>query len=430
MSEQHRSDAILQRLLTLHPKVIDLSLGRLQRLLALLDHPERRLPAVIHVAGTNGKGSVCAYLRAGLEAAGRRVHVYSSPHLARFHERIRLAGTLIDEVLLSDLLEECERANGGAPITFFEITTAAALLAFSRVPADYVILEVGLGGRLDATNVIDAPALGVITPVSIDHTQYLGETLAEIAAEKAGILKAGMRCVVAPQSDIALRVIEHAALRVGAQLLIGGQDWHVSTEAEALVYQDGEGLLDLPLPALPGAHQIDNAGTAIAALRALGLEGAPLHAACERAEWPARLQRLRSGPLVTMAQGRAEIWLDGGHNAAAGRAIAGHLSSLSERQDAPLHLIAGMLNTKDAAGFFTPFQGLASAVHTVAIPGESNSLTAAELAEQVTAAGMPVAAAPSLEAALAAVLDQTEGPIRVLVTGSLYLAGHILRSHA
>ena len=298
-----RSDAILERMMALHPKIIDLTLDRVWRLLAALGHPERALPPVIHIAGTNGKGSTQAMIRAGLEAEGKRVHAYTSPHLARFHERIRLAGELIDEAALSAVLDECYRANGGEPITYFEITTCAALLAFSRVPADYVLLEVGLGGRLDATNVVERPALCVITPVSLDHQQYLGETLREIAGEKAGILKRGVPCVVGPQAEEGMDAIEARAARLGASLIAHGQHWHAFEEHGRLVYQDERGLLDLPLPNLPGPHQIENAGAALAALRHLGAGDAAFEAAVTRAHWPARMQRLRRGPLVEAAPG-------------------------------------------------------------------------------------------------------------------------------
>ncbi|KKK80195.1 hypothetical protein LCGC14_2825910, partial [marine sediment metagenome] len=270
---------MLQRMMALHPKIIDLTLDRMWHLLAALGHPERALPPVIHVAGTNGKGSTLAMIRAGLEASGKVVHAYTSPHLVRFHERILLSGALISEPELTALLDECYAANDGAPITYFEITTCAAILAFSRQPADYTLLEVGLGGRLDATNVVDTPALTVITPVSIDHQQYLGDTLAQIAGEKAGILKRAVPCVVARQEDAALDVIEARAARLGAPLSVRGQHWHSTVEAGRLVFQDETGLLDLPLPALRGAHQIDNAGTALAALRQLGCDAAGCEAA-------------------------------------------------------------------------------------------------------------------------------------------------------
>ncbi|GAB1361933.1 hypothetical protein MASR1M32_11690 [Rhodobacter sp.] len=306
MTSPTGSDAILQRMMEFHPKIIDLTLDRVHRLLAALDHPERRLPPVIHIAGTNGKGSTQAMVRAGLEAAGDKVHAYTSPHLARFHERIRLAGELIGETELTALLDECVAANGTDSITFFEITTCAAFLAFSRVPADWTLLEVGLGGRLDATNVVDRPALTVITPVSIDHQQYLGETLLEIAGEKAGIIKRGVPCVVGPQEPDGLAAIEARAARLGAPLWVHGQHWTVAEERGRLIYQDENGLLDLPLPNLPGPHQIQNAGAAIASLRVLK-RGDP-EAAVSRAVWPARMQRLRSGPLVTSAPGWNSGW--------------------------------------------------------------------------------------------------------------------------
>lgn len=305
------SDVILDRMMALHPKIIDLTLDRMLRLLEALGNPQNNLPPVIHIAGTNGKGSTQAMIRAGLEAAGKTAHAYTSPHLARFHERIRLAGELISEDDLTAVLDECYAANGGESITYFEITTCAALLAFSRTPADFTLLEVGLGGRLDATNVIGAPALSVITPVDFDHQQFLGETLAEIASEKAGIIKRRVPCIVGPQQDAGLEVIEEVAARHMAPLSVYGQHWHAHREAGRMIYQDEQGLLDLPLPNLPGLHQVQNAGGAIAALRRLGFDEAACEGAVTQAHWPARMQRLRHGPLVDAA-GEAELWLDGG----------------------------------------------------------------------------------------------------------------------
>ena len=315
------SDAILERMMALHPKVIDLTLDRVWTLLEKLGHPERQLPPVIHLAGTNGKGSTQAMIRAGLEAGGKRVHAYTSPHLARFHERIRLAGELISEEHLTEVLDECYVTNGPDPITYFEITTCAALLAFARTPADYVLLETGLGGRLDATNVVETPALTILTPISMDHEQFLGNTIAKIAGEKAGIIKRGVPCVVGPQPDEALEVIEATAARLGAPVIAQGQHWHVWEERERLIYQDETGLLDLPLPVLPGRHQYENAGAALAALRHLGFGEAAFEGAMTNAQWPARMQRLRTGPLVEAAP-QVELWLDGGHNPAAGIALA------------------------------------------------------------------------------------------------------------
>nr|WP_237400343.1 folylpolyglutamate synthase/dihydrofolate synthase family protein [Rhodovulum sulfidophilum] len=411
-------------MMALHPKVIDLVLDRVWRLLAALDHPETRLAPVIHVAGTNGKGSTLTMIRAGLEAAGARVQAYTSPHLARFHERIRMADGPIAEAALAAVLEECARANAGAPITYFEITTCAALLAFSREAADYCLLEVGLGGRLDATNVIEAPQLTVIAPVSVDHQQYLGETLAEIAAEKAGILKRGVPCVVGPQEEAAMEVIEARAARLGAPLIAHGQHWHVWEERGRLVFQDERGLLDLPMPRLIGAHQVMNAGAALAALRALGQDETACEAAVTRAEWPARLQRLHHGPLVETA-GPAELWLDGGHNPAAGIALAEAVRRLPPR---PLHLVCGMLNTKDVTGFMRPLAAVAESLTAVSIPGEAATLPAAETCNAARGAGLAAETAGDVQEAVSRIAARTPGA-RILICGSLYLAGRVLREN-
>jgi dihydrofolate synthase / folylpolyglutamate synthase len=418
------SDAVLERMMTLHPKVIDLTLDRVHRLLAALGNPERRLPPVIHIAGTNGKGSTQAMIRAGLEAGGDRVHAYTSPHLARFHERIRLAGELISEPALTALLDECVQANGPDDITFFEITTCAALLAFARTPADWTLLEVGLGGRLDATNVIDSPALTIITPVSIDHQQYLGETLPEIAGEKAGILKRGVPCIVGPQAEEGLAVIERRAARLGAPLLVHGQHWHAFEDRGRLIFQDETGLLDLPLPNLPGPHQIQNAGAAIAALRNLGRDEAACEAAVTRAVWPARMQRLRSGPLVASAP-QVELWLDGGHNPAGGQAIAATLARMPQRDT---YLICGMLNTKDVTGYMRPLAPHVTRLHAVSIPGEKNTLPSDATRDAARAAGIEAVTAPSVAQALAEIAA-TAPTARVLICGSLYLAGSVLREN-
>jgi dihydrofolate synthase/folylpolyglutamate synthase len=421
-----RSDILLDRMMSLHPKIIDLTLDRMHRLLAALGHPEAQLPPVIHVAGTNGKGSTLAMLRAGIEGAGQSAHVYTSPHLARFHERIRLAGDLIDEDLLSDILDECLAANGPDSITYFEITTAAALLAFTRVSADWTLLETGLGGRLDATNMVDQPRLTIITPVDLDHQQYLGETLPEIAGEKAGIIKRGVPCVVGPQQDEALEVIEARAARLGAPLLAYGQHWHVWEERGRLVFQDETGLLDLPLPNLVGGHQIINAGATLAALRHLGFDEAACEAAVTRAEWPARMQRLKTGPLVDMAEAAgSDLWLDGGHNPAAALAIVESLSRLPEK---PTHLICGMLNTKDVGGFMRPLAGVAGSLHAVSIPGQAATLSAEDTVAKARAAGLQADTAEDVHRALAAILAKAPSA-RVLICGSLYLAGVVLQTH-
>ncbi|WP_300532864.1 folylpolyglutamate synthase/dihydrofolate synthase family protein [uncultured Mameliella sp.] len=418
------SDQLLQRMMTLHPKIIDLTLDRVWQLLEALDHPEEKLPPVIHLAGTNGKGSTLAMLRAGIEAAGQTCHAYTSPHLARFHERIRLRGELISEQALTEVLDECVTANGGASITYFEITTCAAILAMSRVPADFVLLETGLGGRLDATNVVARPAATVITPISMDHEQFLGDTLARIAGEKAGILKRGVPCVVGPQPDEVLEVIEARTEALGAPLLAQGQQWHAWEERGRLVFQDENGLLDLPLPVLPGAHQIENAGAALAVLRQLQLGEAAYEGAMTRADWPARMQRLRKGPLAEMAP-EAELWLDGGHNPAAGKALAAHLGGLPGR---PTHLICGMLNTKDARGFLGPLAAVADSLTAVNIPGEANTLSAEDTARMAEDAGHRALKAEDVTTALRAIVSETP-EARVLICGSLYLAGGILREN-
>lgn len=418
------SDVILERMMTLHPKVIDLTLGRVERLLAALGNPERSLPPVIHIAGTNGKGSTQAMIRAGLEAGGDSVHAYTSPHLARFHERIRLAGELITEPALTALLDECVRKNGPDEITFFEITTCAAFLAFARTPADWTLLEVGLGGRLDATNVVDQPRLTIITPVSLDHQAFLGDTVAAIAGEKAGIIKRGVPVIVGPQSEEGLQVIEAKAARMGAPVLAFGQHWSAFEDRGRLVYQDETGLLDLPQPNLPGPHQVQNAGAAIAALRALGRDEAACEAAVTRAVWPARMQRLRQGPLVDLAP-RVELWLDGGHNPAGGEAVAATLARMPARET---HLICGMLNTKDVTGYMRPLASQVTRLHAVTIPGEKNTLPAEVTRDAARAAGMEAETAGSVAEALADIAA-TSPEARVLICGSLYLAGTVLREN-
>jgi len=418
------SDVVLERMMTLHPKVIDLTLARVDRLLERLGNPERQIPPVIHIAGTNGKGSTQAMIRAGLEVDGDRVHAYTSPHLARFHERIRLAGELISEPALTALLDECVRVNGPDEITFFEITTCAAFLAFARTPADWTLLEVGLGGRLDATNVVEKPALTIITPVSIDHQQYLGETLAEIAGEKAGIIKRGVPVIVGPQTEAGLAVIEARAARLGAQVLAFGQHWNAFEDRGRLVFQDENGLLDLPLPNLPGPHQIQNAGAALAALRALGRDEAACEAAVTRAFWPARMQRLRHGPLVDAAP-KVELWLDGGHNPAGGEAVAATLARMPARET---HLICGMLNTKDVTGYMAPLAPQVTRLHAVSIPGEKNTLPAEVTRDAARAAGIDAVTAASVADAIGAIAASSP-EARVLICGSLYLAGTVLREN-
>lgn len=430
-------DQLIARLSALHPRQIDLSLDRMHRLLAALDHPERRLPPVIHVAGTNGKGSTVAYLRAILEAAGLRVHVFTSPYLVRLNECFRLGrnagGVLVDDDELRSTLEHCERANRGEPVTIFEIETAAAFCLFARHPADVVLLEVGLGGRLDSTNVIEAPLATVIAPVSMDHTEFLGETLTAIAGEKAAIIKRNVPVVCAEQAPEAMTVIEMQANRMRAPLHAAGQQWHVGVERGRLVYQDERGLMDLAAPKLFGRHQFDNAGLAIATLRAidtLKISMPAFEAGIVNAEWPARMQRLVSGALVDQGPAGCEIWLDGGHNAEGGRVAAAALGDLEERVSRPLVVIAGMMANKDAGAFLANFAGLTRHIMAVPIPGRANAMPPDRLADAARALGMRVENAASVEAALQALARLAyEIPPRILITGSLYLAGPVLASN-
>jgi len=439
MNSIPRSTAILSRMLQLHPKKIDLVLDRMLRLLADLGNPQLKLPPVIHVAGTNGKGSACAFSRAMLEAQGLKVHVHTSPHLVRFHERIRLAGQLISEDELCDLLEEVERVNDGEPITFFEITGAAMFLAFSRHPADAVVLEVGLGGRYDATNVIPKPAMTIIQPVGLDHQEFLGSDIGVIAAEKAGIIKPRVPVVIGPQDEIAREVLLRQADRLSAPVLMFGQDFQSRQEHGRMVYEDEMGLLDLPLPKLIGRHQVENAGVAIAGLRHAVMDRKSMgwgtdegvEKGLRTVDWPARLQRLSHGPLIVDAPDDAEIWLDGGHNPHCAAAVSRAIADLEEKIDRPLYLICGMLKTKDAVGFLSAFRGLARHAVTVAIPGEAASMGAGALYDAARAAGLDAAPAEDVEDAMLqlsawARAQARDTPPRILICGSLYLAGQIL----
>ncbi len=433
------SDSLLADMMLLHPKLIDLSLGRVERLLAKLGHPEKKLPPVVHIAGTNGKGSVTAYLRAFTEAAGKRAHVYTSPHLVRFHERIALAGDdgiarAIDEDFLVDILMRVHAVNDGDDITQFEITTAAAFLAFSERPADVLLLEVGLGGRLDATNVIPDPALTVITPISMDHAEKLGPTLAKIAFEKAGIFKRGVPGIVSQQTDDVLTVLETRARVIGAPLTVWGRDYDAYEQAGRLIVQQNDRLLDLPLPALIGRHQIINAGTAVVAsltlgekVSALAVDEQAIETGLRTVEWPARMQRLTSGPLPDILGEEAELWLDGGHNPAAGDMLADTLATLDEKSPKPVYLIVGMMGQKDALGFLAPFRGLVRAIYTVPIPGAHEAPHSEEdLAEVARGAGMQALDRKNVIDALHTIAGLSAGPKRVLICGSLYLAGHVL----
>ena len=427
-------DELIARLSALHPNRIDLSLDRMHRLLEKLDHPERKLPPVIHVAGTNGKGSTVAYLRAMLEAAGLRVHTYTSPYLVRINECFRLGraggGVLVRDDALAAALTYCEQANAGEPLTFFEAKTAAAFCLFADHPAEMLLLEVGLGGRLDSTNVIEAPLASVITPISMDHTEFLGDSLAAIAGEKAAIIKRGVPVISAEQPREAMAVIEQQARRMHSPLFAAGEGWHVNVERGRLVYQDDRGLLDLAAPRLFGQHQFDNAGLAVATLRAIGklrISNSAFECGIVNAEWPARMQRISCGPLIEWGPPGCEIWLDGGHNAEGGRVVAAALGDLEERVSRPLVVIAGMMANKDAAGFLANFAGLTRHIMAVAIPDQANAMPPARLADAARALGMRVEIAAGIEPALRTLTGLAyEVSPRILITGSLYLAGHVL----
>ena len=418
------SSVILERLKSLFPKSIDLTLDRSRRLLDDLGHPELQIPPVVHFAGTNGKGSILAMVRAGLEANGQKVHAYISPHLTKFHERIRLAGQLIDEIALIDVLQECEIINRKKPISLFEITTCAAMVAFARHEADYLLLEVGLGGRFDATNVVDFPRLTVISPISIDHQQYLGETIREIAREKAGILKPSVPCIVSKQPAEAMRVIKETAARIESPLFIQGVDWDVHLYDGGMRYEFSDEELLLPRPNLIGPHQICNAGAAVTILRHLGVKQPALSSALTDASWPARMQLLKSGPIVEAACG-SEVWLDGGHNVAAGVAVARSLQELPPRNT---RIICGMLNTKDIRSYLAAMRTAADKLYGVPIPGEGASLTASEVVVAANDVGFTAEHAKTAEEA--ARRTATEDPrARILICGSLYLAGTVLRDN-
>ncbi|MFL6837384.1 MAG: bifunctional folylpolyglutamate synthase/dihydrofolate synthase [Bradyrhizobium sp.] len=430
-------DELIERLSALHPERIDLSLDRMHRLLQRLDHPERKLPPVIHVAGTNGKGSTIAYLRAILEAAGLRVHVFTSPYLVRINECYRLGrrggGVLVGDDELRGVLERCERVNNGEPITIFETETAAAFCLFAQHPADVTLLEVGLGGRLDSTNVIEAPLASVIAPVSMDHTEFLGDTLPAIAREKAAIIKRHAPVICAEQPPEAMAVVEAQASRMRAPLHAAGQQWQVTVERGRLVYQDDRGLMDLAAPKLFGRHQFDNAGLAIATLRAIDVFKtgiAAFETGIVNAEWPARMQRLATGALVDQGPPGCEIWLDGAHNAEGGRVTAAALGDLEERVSRPLVVIAGMMANKDASAFLANFAGLTRHILAVQIPGRDNAMPPDRLADAARALGMRVEISASVEAALQTLSRLAyDVPPRILITGSLYLAGHVLAAN-
>ncbi len=414
------ADPILERLKTLHPKAIDMSLDRLIRLMAALGNPQDALAPVVHVAGTNGKGSTIAYVRAMLEAAGKRVHVYTSPHLVRFNERIRLAGALIGEDALAAILEEIERVNAGAPITFFEVTTAAAFLAFARQPADYVLLETGMGGRLDATNLVRQPAVIAQTPISFDHMQYLGDTLALIAGEKAGIMKPGVPTAIGVQPPEAVAVFDARGAALGVPLFRHGREWRFTKRADGLRYS-GRTEMDLPAPALPGPHQFDNAGLAIACAELLGIDPTAIAAGLRGAQWPARLQRLTKGPLPALLPAGTVLHLDGGHNEAAGEALAGWIAGR------PIDLVFGMLSTKEPASFLRHVAPFVRRLRAIPIVGEPLSRPASEIAAAAREVGIAdVVECADERAAVASLSADASTDVPVLVCGSLYLCGRVL----
>ncbi|KQT83981.1 folylpolyglutamate synthase/dihydrofolate synthase family protein [Aurantimonas sp. Leaf443] len=436
MTKTSLAAASIEALMERHDKGIDLSLDRVRRLLAVLGDPQNRLPPVIHVAGTNGKGSVTAFCRAILEAGGTSVHVHTSPHLVNWHERYRLGrkggpGQLVDDAELAEAVETVSRANDGQPITVFEILTAVTFLLFSRHPAEAAVLEVGLGGRFDATNVIQRPAVSVITSVSLDHQSYLGDRVELIAAEKGGIIKKGTPLVIGQQSEpVVLEVLTAMADRVGAPVMAYGEGFFAYEERGRLVYQDEAGLLDLPLPRLPGRHQMVNAATAIAALRHAGFAPSDraIEAGIAQAEWPARLQRITSGPLARIVTPGAELWLDGGHNPGAGAAIAETIADMEDKVQRPLFLIVGMLRTKDPIGFFEAFSGMARHVFTVPVDASDAGFEPDDLADAALDAGLDAEPCASVEEALRLVSTNwqaTPAP-RFLICGSLYLAGAVL----
>ena len=421
-----KSDVVLDRLLSLHPKIIDLTLDRVTRLLKKLNNPEDKISQVVHIAGTNGKGSTQAFLRAAIESSGESAHVYTSPHLTRFHERIRVAGSLISENVLADILNECELANNGKPITYFEITTCAAFLIFSRIKADYTLLEVGLGGRLDATNILKKPKLTIITPISMDHVQFLGSTIEQIANEKAGIIKEGIPCIVGHQSKDAIDVIKKRAIELKSKLKIYGEHWQVYAKSDKLIFKDAMGFLELPLPKLIGQHQIENAGTAIAAMRELSIPDEACKESMKNVYWPARMQRLESGPLVKMAN-ESEIWLDGGHNQAAGIAISNALEQLPKGRTNIL--ICGMLKTKDLKAFLNPLFNSAKFLYGIRIQGEENSNSAETIVNQAREIGFSAFKIQKVSDAILQIIKDHPNS-RIIICGSLFLAGKILQDNA
>lgn len=430
-------EAVLARIAVRRPKLIDLSLERMHAVLARLGAPHLQLPPTIHVAGTNGKGSVVAYMRAILEASGKTAHVYISPHLVRFNERITLAGRPIEDAALIAALEACDAAAGADRLTYFETVTCAAFAVFAETPADILLLEVGLGGRLDATNVIEKPAASVVAPVGLDHEQFLGDTIESVAQEKAGIFRRGAPAVVGKQSPAAMATLEMCAMKTGAPFFGYGQHWHAQAENGRLIYQDDDGLRDFGPPRLAGAHQFDNAGLAVAALKQAGFLPSDdlVTQGLAAASWPARLQRLTAGPLTQMIRAHGdpstELWLDGGHNPHAGAAIAQTMADMEERRPKPLILICGMQKNKNMKGFLAPFAGLARSLFAVAADHDG-AAPPGDVAAAAAAVGLAATASSDLPSAVSAALQKAgaaETAPRILICGSLYLAGEVLRDH-
>lgn len=429
-------DKALEALTRLHPRKIDLSLGRTLDVLSALGDPHLKMPPIIHVAGTNGKGSTVAFLRAMAKAQGLRAHVYISPHLVRFNERITIAGEPIGDDALAEVLQQVSLANNGKPLTFFEATTAAAYLAFSQTPADIAIIEVGLGGRFDATNVI-TPAVSVITPIDYDHAEFLGRDLAKIAREKAGIMKRHRPVISGPQTDLVDAVLRAESQKAGAPITVWGEDFRAYQLHGKLIFEDDNQLLDLPLPALLGAHQVQNAGTAIAAAKVMMISEQAIAKGLTEAVWPARMQSLTQGPLADMARDAgAELWLDGGHNPQAGRAIATVMADLEAKDSRPLVLVMGILANKNAGGYLDAFEGLAASVIALEIDGHT-SLAPETLSELASARNMNAQIAQNLIEALQRAIntgkalsrqtkEEPERAPRILICGSLYLAGQVL----
>lgn len=436
MTVQKAADREIERLMALHPKGFDLSLDRISRLLEKLGNPQDRLPPVIHIAGTNGKGSAAAFSRALLEEAGYSVHVHTSPHLVNWHERYRLAapgrGKLVEDDVLADAIQRIAKVNEGQTITVFEILTAATFILFSEHPADAAIIEVGLGGRFDATNVIREPAVSLIMPISMDHEAYLGDRVELIASEKAGIIKPGLPVVIGQQDhDEAEAVLVDRAQRLDCPLWVYGQDFFAYEENRRMIYQDETGLMDLSRPRLLGRHQYANAAAAIAAVRAAGFDVGADDAdrAMSSVEWPGRMQRLTAGKLVDLLPEGAELWVDGGHNPGASTVVAEALAELEEKQPRPLFLISGMINTKDQTGYFRAFHGMARHVYTVPVTMSESSVPNAELAARAQAAGLsaePVSSVANALMLLRDTWDRRETAPRILICGSLYLAGQVL----